>query len=118
MKTFREFLMEMDPRTRMSIKPQVIRVDRPSPPPKKMPVARSKIVDSPNAIKSGSSILGAIRSLRSPAALAGATLGNILSTPPNPTGDATLKAAKMRGDYSYKSKNPDGPIGPGGQKYL
>ena len=116
MKTFREFILEMDPRTRSSIKPQIIRVERPTPPPKPMPAAKSKIVDSP--IKSGVSILGAIKSLRSPAALAGAALGNVLSTPPNATASGTLDAAKSRGDYKYTPKRPNGPIGKGGEKYL
>ncbi len=118
MKTFRQFIIEMDPRTRSSIKPQIIRVERPSPPPKSMPSVKSKIVDSPNAVKSGVSILGAIRSLRSPAALAGAALGNVLSTPSSRTAPGTLDAARSSGYYKPTLKRPNGPIGKGGEKYL
>ncbi len=111
MKTFRQFILEMDPKVKNDIKPQIIRVERPNP--------SQQTPKSSNITKDVGSVLGGIRALRSGApGLAGLAVGHVLSNPPNPTGDATLDAAKKRGDYKYQPKNPNGPIGKGGEKHL
>jgi len=98
MKTFKQFVLEMDVKTRP--KAQVIRVDRPVPPPRQT-LTQNKISDfSGPAIRTG--VGAALRALG--AGTAAGLAGSILSEPSSRTGDATLRGAVKSGDYKPTNK--------------
>ena len=100
MKTFKQFVLEMDVKTRP--KAQVIRVDRPAPPPRQTATTNkgnpTNLVGP--AIKTG--VGAALRSLG--AGTAAGLAASILSEPSSRTADDTLRGAIKSGDYRPTNK--------------
>jgi hypothetical protein len=96
MKTFKQFVLEMDKKT--APRTQIIRVERPTQFEKPTQSKTPDLVGP--AIKTG--VGAALRTLG--AGAASGLAGSILSEPSSRTGDATLRGAVKSGDYKPTNK--------------
>jgi len=98
MKTFKQFVLEMETKTRP--KAQVVRVDRPVPPPRQTSTQNKTSNLVGPAIKTG--VSAALRGLG--AGTAAGLAAGILSEPSSRTADDTLRGAIKSGDYKPTKK--------------